>query len=193
MHFYSFRKVQTFKRRLFRSAGPTATCCRRVGRADSHLLPPGRQGLHPLAAAGRQGRQPLAAAGQAGPAPTCCRRSAGPTATCCRRTAHEIGDHKLESPISPVFRNSPKNSCRHCRLGQCKCTAWARAAFVKSISQRKIISRQFFRPESFQNSATSGEGAKSLLKNRGGLSEKAASFSCRRFNQARQPAPRGSS
>ena len=64
MHFYSFRKVQTFKRRLFRSAGPTATCCRRVGRADSHLLPPGRQGLHPLAAAGRQGRQPLAAAGQ---------------------------------------------------------------------------------------------------------------------------------
>ena len=72
MHFYSFREVRTFKRRLF---------------------------------------------GQAGPAPTCC-RSAGPTATCCRRTAHEIGDHKLESPISPVFRNSPKNSCRHCRLGQ---------------------------------------------------------------------------
>ena len=75
-------------------------------------------------------------AGQAGPAPTCC-RSAGPTATCCRRIAHETSRHRLERLVSSVFRNSPKNSCRRCRLGQCKYAAWRGAIFVNPISQRK--------------------------------------------------------
>ena len=52
--------------------------------------------------------------GRAVPGSTCC-RSAGPTATCCRRTEHEFGDHKLKSPNSPVFRDSPENTCRRCR------------------------------------------------------------------------------
>ena len=49
---------------------------------------------------GRQGRLTTAAAG----------------------SLDESGNHKFEFPNSPVFRDSPKNSCRRCRLppgGQC--------------------------------------------------------------------------
>ena len=86
----------------------------------------------------REGRSPFDRAvpistccRQAEPAPTCC-RSAVPTATCYRRTEHETRRHKLERLISSFFRNTPKNSCLRCRLGQCRYTAWARGGFCKS-------------------------------------------------------------
>ncbi len=44
-------------------------------------------------------------------------RSAEPTATCCRRIEHEIGNHKLEFPISSNSQTSLRIFCRHCLPG----------------------------------------------------------------------------
>ena len=52
----------------------------------------------------------------AGPTVTCCRQ-AEPAPTCYRRTEHEIGNHKLEFPISSNSQASLRIFCRHCLPG----------------------------------------------------------------------------
>ena len=81
-----------------------------VGRADCHLLPPAGQCPVPFAAAG-QNTNPAAIYWSGWVL-----RRAVPGSTCCRRIEHEPSRHKSERLGSSVFRDSPENSCRRCRL-----------------------------------------------------------------------------
>ena len=73
----------------------------------------------------------------------------------------EIGNHRLEFPISPVFRISPKNTRRYCRLGQCKYAVWAQGGFCKShFPEKKIVSLQAPRPKNLRFLAETGEGGR---------------------------------
>ena len=99
---FATQKLQTVPHNLLRPE-PHRLCC-------SHLLFHGRH-ERVVKALLKGELAPKATEGLAGPTATCCRQ-AEPAPTCCRRIEHEIGDHKLKSPISPWFRPH-RLRCRH--------------------------------------------------------------------------------
>ena len=109
---------------------PAPACCRRIEHEPSrHTLERlGSSSVNPIAAlpsvppcdgvaaAGRLGEAPLRFALPRSP-----QRSLRAGRQClpppaAAHSGNEFGNHKLEFPNSPVFREVPENSCRHCRL-----------------------------------------------------------------------------